>query len=60
MKGVKTTFKDDVVPVSSGAGDLEFEGPAKGAGADFKIEGQDVVVTLGEGLLDSFLNEINP
>jgi hypothetical protein len=57
-KGTRSIFKDAVVPASSGSADLEFEGSAKFAGSDFTINGQKVVRIVGEGELDSFLNEL--
>jgi hypothetical protein len=57
-KGTRSVFKDAAVPTSSGSADLAFEGSAKFAGSDFTINGNRVVRILGEGELDSFLNEL--
>jgi len=55
--GLKTVFKDPVVPTSSGASDLELQGSAKLAGGDFEINGQKPVILVGEGDLNSVLKE---
>jgi hypothetical protein len=58
VKGLRSVFKDPVVPTSSGSADLEFEGSAKLAGGDFEINGQKPVILVGEGDLNGWLKEI--
>lgn len=57
-KPISTPFDDAQFKPSSGSSDLTFEGPAGYAGEDFKINGQKVVITVGEGQLQGFLKEL--
>lgn len=57
-KGMKTLFKDPIVPTSSGKAELEFEGGPVLASGDFEVNGQRPVILLGESELSSFLKEI--
>ena len=54
-KPIDTPFSDACYKPSSGKSELTFEGSAKFASEDFKINGQPVVTLVGEGELDSFL-----
>lgn len=54
-KPIDTPFADAAYKPSKGGSDLNFEGSAKFAGEDFKINGQPVVTVVGDGELDSFL-----
>ena len=57
----KSFLKDGVVPKTSGASDLEFEGSAKLIKGDFEINGQKPVIIIGDGdlydVLDKSLGE---
>jgi len=54
-KGLKTQFTDAIVKAPSSGSDLELEGSAKFANPDFKIEGFEMVIIVGDGDLDSSL-----
>jgi len=47
-KTYKPFLKDGACPVSNGASDLEFEGEAKLLEGDLNINGQKVVISIGD------------
>jgi len=56
----KSPFKDGIVKPSSGAPQLEFEGPAKTANPEFGFEGsKKFVVQLGESDITFGKDEID-